>query len=161
MPEVVSNTTPILALMGIGALELLQQLYGEVSISQGVWEEIQQGKDKSIYQDVSQLDWVQVQAVSNQEALAYLHAELDKGEAETLVLAREIEARLVLIDEKAARRVADQLGLAYTGSLGILLRAKARKLIPEIKPLIDQMRANGIWISDTLYTHILQQANEV
>lgn len=160
MPEVVSNTTPLLTLMGIGALELLQQLYGEVGIPQGVWEEIQQGKDKSIYQDVSQLDWVQIQAVSNREALAYLHAELDKGEAETLVLAREIEARLVLIDEKAARRVADQLGLTYTGSLGVLLRAKAQGLIPAVKPLIDQMRSNGIWISDTLYTHILQQANE-
>jgi len=161
MPEVVSNTTPILTLMGIGVLDLLQQLYGEVCIPKGVWEEIQQGKDKSIYQDVSQLDWVQVQAVSNQEALAYLYTELDKGEAETLVLAREIEARLVLIDEKAARRVADQLGLTYTGSLGVLLRAKARELIPEVKPLIDQMRSNGIWISDTLYHHILQQANEV
>ena len=160
MPEVVSNTTPLLTLMGIGALELLQQLYGEVSIPQGVWEEIQQGKDKSIYQDVSQLDWVQIQTVSNQDALAYLHAELDKGEAETLVLAREIGARLVLIDEKAARRVADQLGLIYTGSLGVLLRAKAQGLIPAVKPLIDKMRSNGIWISDILYHHILQQANE-
>ena len=86
--------------------------------------------------------------------------ELDRGEAETLVLARETHARLVLLDEKAARRVADQLSMTYTGSLGILLRAKDQNLITAVKPLLDRMRQNGIWIGDSLYQSILTTAKE-
>jgi uncharacterized protein len=160
MPEVVSNTTPLLTLLGIEALELLHQLYGDILVPAGVWQELEKGRERGVYADLTQLDWIDIRPVQNQTALAYLMTELDRGEAETLVLAQETRARLVLLDEKAARRVADQLSMTYTGSLGILLRAKDQNLITAVKPLLDRMRQNGIWIGDSLYQSILTTAKE-
>ncbi len=88
---------------------------------------------------------------------------LDRGEAEAIVLACEIAADAILIDEADGRKIArQQFGLQVTGTLGILLAAKERGLISAIRPLVDQLRDSlGFFVSESLYQEILRLASEV
>lgn len=86
--------------------------------------------------------------------------ELDAGEAETIVLARELNANWVLMDEKKGRRKLTELGLPKIGTLGILLKAKQANLIPNIQPEIIKLRENSISLSQHVIEAVLRQAGE-
>ena len=99
---VVSNTTPLIGLASIGQFKLLRKLFGEIYIPRAVYNEAvvfgrEQGGAK---REVSGAKWVKVKEVKDRLAVEVLLDELDLGEAETIVLAREINADWVLMDEK-------------------------------------------------------------
>jgi predicted nucleic acid-binding protein len=71
-----------------------------------------------------------------------------------------LDAQLIIIDERLARRHAKRLGLTLTGTLGVLLKAKERGVIPVIAPLIDQLRQGGIRLSQAVVTEALELAGE-
>ena len=85
---------------------------------------------------------------------------MDRGEAGVITLALERAVGLVAIDERRGRIVARSLGLRVTGSAGILLRAKREGLLSAVKPAIDAMQQNGIWLSPRLQQAVLREANE-
>ena len=159
MPKVLSNTTPILSLLKINQLHLLEALYTRVIVPQAVWQEIEAGKDKPFYIDLTTLAWVEIQTVQNIEALTYL-TDLDQGEAEVIVLAREIGADLVILDETLGRQFARHFDLRLTGTLGVLLRAKQERHLLQIKPLLEALRQQGVWISERVFQEVLQLAQE-
>lgn len=100
-------------------------------------------------------------AAPEKEIDPLLEAELDKGEAAVIQLALETNNSEVLIDEKRARRIAVSVyGLNVLGIGGLLLRAKRSGLISEVKPLFEQIRANGYFISNRLMEGILGAAGE-
>jgi predicted nucleic acid-binding protein len=111
MRKVVSNTTPVLSLLKLNKLSLLRDLYDEVIIPEAVFKEIENGKEKPYYEDLSKIKWLSIRKISNRESLVYFF-DLDIGEAEVLVLAREINADLVVLDENLGRRYAKQLVLS-------------------------------------------------
>lgn len=86
--------------------------------------------------------------------------ELEQGEAEVIVLAKEKKIKKVLIDEKVARLQARILGLDVIGTLGLLLKAKRKGLVSSIKPLIKKILDNDIWIKDEIVQGILRDAGE-
>ena len=86
--------------------------------------------------------------------------DLDAGEAEVIVLASEIEAGLVIIDETLGRRFAKHAGLKATGTIGSLIKAKECGLIEIISPILDELQEKGIWISDKFKAKILSIVNE-
>jgi predicted nucleic acid-binding protein len=104
-------------------------------------------------------DWLPVREVEDQRLVKSLRAQLDPGEADTLALAMEIDAD-VLVDEKKARRIARDLGLSVVGTLGLLLRAKQQGSIQAVRPLMDALIAADFRISDSLYEDVLRRANE-
>ena len=128
---VISNTTPILSLLKIEKLNLLQQLYGEIIIPFAVYKEIENGKDKPFYEDLSKLDWIKIINIKNPESRVFLF-DLDDGEAEVLILAKEFNASIVILDEVMGRRYAKQLNLNLTGTIGILLKAKEKGYLKSI-----------------------------
>jgi predicted nucleic acid-binding protein len=161
MPEVViSNTTPIITLLGIGKIGVLKDLYGEVIIPEAVAREIEQGKDKVSYIDLKTLDWIKIRPLQNRTLYQYLLNELDEGEAEVIALAQELSARLLIIDERLARHKAGLNNFVCVGTLGLLLKAKEKGLITAIEPLLMQMQANGIWLAESLIEQVLRQAGE-
>jgi uncharacterized protein len=93
--------------------------------------------------------------------VASLRLELDPGEAEAIACALEGSATLLLIDERRGRRVAQQLGISVIGLVGVLLLAKRRGLVAQIRPLLDGLRQRaGFWMSEALYARVLQEAEE-
>ncbi|GHT48413.1 DUF3368 domain-containing protein [Bacteroidia bacterium] len=159
MRKVISNTTPILSLLKIDKLYILKELYETVSIPEAVFYEIETGKDKEFYTDLSEIEWIKIEKIRVQESKLYLF-DLDAGEAEVLILAQEQKADLVILDEIMGRRYAQQLGITLTGTLGILLKAKERGIIAAIKPLLYELIQKGSWLNPKLIAGILEKAGE-
>jgi predicted nucleic acid-binding protein len=108
---VASNTSPLTNLAAIGQFDLLRRLCGQVHIAQGVWEELNaQGKQWPGRDQVAQADWIWRHTVQNQDLVTALQRDLDRGEAETIALALEMDADLVLLDEKEGRHTAQRFG---------------------------------------------------
>ena len=159
MRKIISNTTPIITLLTISRLELLRDIYGKIIIPDGVFQEIEEDNSKNFYKDLSQIDQIEIKPIVDKEPLKYI-SDLNKGEAEVIVLANEIKADLVIIDEKAGREYAEHFGLKQTGTIGILLKAKQLGLISRIKPLLITIKENGIWLGQKFINHVLKIANE-
>jgi len=159
MPRVVSDTTPLISLLKISQLDLLQRLYGEILIPKAVFNEVEAGKGKHFYTDFLKLPWIKVVGIANEEALNQFF-DLDAGEAEAIVLATELHADLILVDEKLGRWHAKHAGLKVSGTIGVLIKAKREGLIPGIKQMLDDLIARNVWIGEKLKTEILKQVGE-
>lgn len=162
MPDrpVVLNNTPLVALWAIGRLELLRDLFHEVLIPRAVEAEFLATQEVSRQEALIGSPWVKSVALKNpRRALAY--AGLDQGEAEVLALAEEREARLVIIDEKKARRYAERMGLSLTGTLGVLLLAKEAGLIESVAAWMSKLQEAGLFLSPGLVRETLKVAGEV
>ena len=153
---VVSDTTAITNLMAIRQIELLQLLYREVYIPDAVFAELRV-KHPAIP------DFIRQRSVADEASARRLISDsIDEGEAEAIILAEELKADYLLIDEIAGRDVARQRGLRVTGLLGVLLRAKEDKFLAEIRPLLDELSHEaGFWFSADLRHQILREAGEL
>jgi uncharacterized protein len=159
---VVSNTSPVLNLARIGRLELLHLLYHQVIIPSAVYEELVASKrdlDPAI--DLALAPWIIVATARDQKRVGKLREDLDRGEAEAIVLAIERRADLLPVDERRARRTATAAGLAVTGLLGIVARAKRAGLIARAKPVLDELiQIARFWIAPELYAEVLKELGE-
>jgi uncharacterized protein len=159
---IVSNTSPITNLAGIGKLNLLHQLYGTITIPQAVYNEMA-GLSRTVpgTLEVQTLPWIVTQSVTDPNQVAALRAVLDQGEAEAIALALELNAELLIIDERPGRAIARRYDINITGILGVLLEAKRQGLLVAVKPLMDQLiNEVEFWISRPVYETVLQAANE-
>lgn len=161
--SVVSNASPLINLAWIGKLDLLRQLYGELTIPGAVWQEVVvEGIGQPGADDVKAATWIKTQAVKNRELVRALQQELDAGEAEAIALALEIEAELLLMDERLGRETARHLGLNYTGLIGILVEARHKGLVGAVKPQLDALRdLAGFRVSEALYARVLRDEGEL
>jgi predicted nucleic acid-binding protein len=155
--RVVVNSTPIIALHGIGRLDVLKALYSEVVIPEAVRYEVT-FKDSS---SISDYDWIKVMPIANSTAKETFISALHDGEVEVMILAKELNSDLVIIDDGLARRHAKYLGLTLTGTIGVLLRAKENGLIDMLKPVLDDLLKHGFYISDDVCIEALRLANEL
>jgi predicted nucleic acid-binding protein len=138
---VVSNTSPLTNLAAIGQFDLLQRLYANLHIAQAVWEELNlRGKRWPGCDEVAQAGWIEQHSVQNQALVNALRRDLDRGEAESIALALQLNADLILLDEKEGRHAAGRLGLRVVGVVGILLEAKAGGMLDSVRPSLDALR---------------------
>ena len=159
MPKVVSNTTPIISLLKISKIEILKDLYSEIIIPQAVFHEIEEGKNKAYYQDLSMIKWIHIVKINDSNSIKFFY-DLDAGEAEAIVLAKETGAELLIIDEKSGRFHARQAGLKITGTIGVLIKAKNDGFIKKVKPLLIELTKRDVWISDSLVAEVCKLTNE-
>ena len=134
---VVSDTSPITNLIQINKLEILRLLFQKIIIPVSVFEEL--NKIKSQKEIIQNSDWIEIKSAIDRDSIKLLQQKIDFGEAESIILAGELHADFLLIDELKGRKLAEQNGLKIIGLLGVLLKAKKEKLIPEIKPLLDSL----------------------
>jgi predicted nucleic acid-binding protein len=152
---VVSDTSPILNLAAVDRLHLLRDLYVEIVVPPAVEQEIFRNGVRF------DLSWVRVVAAGDRKEVLLLREQLDPGEAEAIVVAGELGAGLILVDEKRGRRIAVGRGLQVTGLLGVLAEAKARGFIARCQPVLDDMiRVAGFWIDDDMRSRYLLELNE-
>jgi len=160
--SVVSNASPLINLARIGRLELLRELYAEICVPEAVWQEVVvDGAGLPGAELVARATWIKRHKAKNSMLVRALRQDLDAGEAEAIVLAGELEAELLLMDESLGRETARHLGLQFIGIIGILIEAKHTGRIEAIKPLLDALRETaGFRIRQALYVRVLQDTDE-
>lgn len=159
MRKVVCNSTPLIALHKIGKLDLLESMYREIIIPKAVYDEvtIKENQENTF---IGNYTFIKVKEINNKEAKRFFNTSLHKGEVEVMILAKEIVADLCVIDDLLARKYAEHYKLKITGTIGILIKAKKLNLIPLIKPLLDNLIKNGIYIDKKLYSMALKISEE-
>ena len=159
MRKVVSNTTSIIALSEIGRLNLLKDLFSKIYIPQAVFDEIKNEPAYTMVRD--NRDWIEIVDINaDQDIMKMYKSKLHAGEVESIVLAQSIGADLIILDDYAARKTAQYLGLCITGTMGVLIKAKQEGLIDRVKPLIEGLIGHGLFISDRVKQEILSIAGE-
>ncbi len=148
MSQIVSNTSPIHYLILIGEQDLLPHLYGRIIIPSAVFMELTHQKTPEIVRKFVQTtpEWLKIQSVEQTDASL---SHLDAGEREAIMLAKNIQAGLLLIDEKKGRKVADEHGLNYIGTLGILEDADTFQMV-DFPVAIHKLQQTNARISPSL-----------
>ncbi len=85
---------------------------------------------------------------------------LDLGEASAIALALDLENILLILDDLKGRKEAERLGLTFTGTLGVLFKAKKLGFIKELKPYIENLKDAGFRISQNIEEEILRKSKE-
>lgn len=146
----VANAGPLIHLSWIDRLDLLPALFDEVLVPLGVQDEVLHAapdvRGLATLRTAFATDWLRVQTRSDPSAVATLRTELDRGEAEAIVLMQAVEADLLLLDDRRARMIARRHGLPLTGTIGILRMAKDHELLSVVTPLLDELRRHGFRI---------------
>jgi len=158
---VVSDSTILIGLVKIGKLDLLKEIFSKVFIPEEVFKEVvERGKGKPGSEGIKEAAWIEAKPVKDKMQVAFLLGSLEKGEAEVLVLSRELEADLILLDEEKARKSAVIAGFKVMGLLGLFILAKNLGLIHEVRPLVDELMIKKFRISDKLIEETLKRAGE-
>jgi predicted nucleic acid-binding protein len=160
MREAISNTSPLLYLHRIGALDWLGTLFGDVWTTNDVANELREGHRKG--HDVPSLGnhaWLKIVDPRFMPS-EWLALDQGRGELSAMALALENPTRVVLIDDGLARRTAHAAGLSVRGTLGILLDAKAAGLTNHVEPWIDKLADAGMWMNGEIRRRIVTLAGE-
>ncbi len=139
MPEAITNTSPMLYLYRIGVLEWLPQLCDDIWIPQAVVDELREGQRKGYDVPIpgayAWLQLVEPRAVPSE----WLTLDLGAGELAVMAIALDHPQRVVLLDDRLARRISQAAGLAVWGTLRVILEAKSQGLTSRVAPHIEQL----------------------
>lgn len=160
---IVSDTSPISSLFLIHQLELLPAVFGSIVVPQTVMSELRV-LETDFGHDLSALlsaPWLEIRTATNIDEVDRFKQFLDAGESEAIVLAKELHADYLLIDDKQGRNAADGEGLTTIGVLGVFLLAKKAGVISVVQPLMDDLRSKAkFFIREDLYKRVLDLAGE-
>jgi predicted nucleic acid-binding protein len=152
MPKtIISDTSCFILLSKIGELDLLQKLYREIYTTSVIAEEF--GEELP--------NWVKIQDSTDKFRLQILEIQIDKGESSAIALALEIPESTLILDDIKARKIAQSLGLNFTGTIGIIIKAKLQNIIPSIEPIIEKIKQTNFRISPEVERQAYIQAKEV
>lgn len=158
---VLADASPLIALGIVGGLAWTHALFGRVSLTAAVLDEVAPGGERPGEREIAaamKRGWLKVMPDEWQEPA---FVELDAGEASTLRAAVNLRRPcLILMDEKAGRAIARELGFAVTGTAGIILAAKRRRLIPAARPVFERLLENDFRLSAELVRAVLDEAGE-
>lgn len=147
---VIADTSCLIALSKIDAIDLLEKLYQEVFITEEIAKEFGDGLPH----------WIKIERVKNPKYQRLLDLYLDPGEASAIAFALDLENVLLILDDLKGRKEAERLGLTFTGTLGVLFKAKKQGIIKELKPYIENLKIVGFRISRNIEEEILKRSEE-
>lgn len=151
---VLVNTSPLVALDRIGQLEVLPKLFGRAIRPQSVADELNAGRSAYGGSDaLYHAEWLETR---DDPPEMVLRKELGAGETAVIALAVREKADLVILDDLAARNVAMELGMNVTGTLGVLLGAHKKGLLPDLQAALRELQASGFRISESVIASILK-----
>ena len=146
---VIADTSCFILLHNIEELDLLKSLFGHVITTSIIAAEF----------GIPLPEWIQIRTVKDD--LFQSSLDIDPGEASAIALAIESEPSLLILDDAKGRKIARKLNLNYTGTLGILLKAKRSGIIPALKPLLEKIQLTNFRYSDVVFQEILFLAGEL
>ena len=158
---IVADTGPLIALARLNRLELLTALFSKIHIPSAV---LLEATVKGEYAEIEPIRSFAMQHARVDKAIdnalnRRLLSTLDAGEAQALVLARELQCG-VLMDEKRGRLVARRHGIPVVGVLGLLLQAKREGYLGELKSMLLQLQDSDYRLSEELVERVLELAGE-
>jgi predicted nucleic acid-binding protein len=162
MPEevVVCNTSPLLYLHQVQQIDLLARLYGKVLIPPAVQTELQAGGARGVsVPDLGRLSWLCIQPLRDATLLPVV-VDLGAGEAEAIALALSYPGSLLILDDALGRRIARLNRIQYTGTLGILVKAKQKGFLPHVAPVLEALQKTNMWLSRELVDWVLRDSGE-
>ncbi len=146
---IVSNSSPLIILYKCGLLEILEQLFGNVSIPEAVHNEVVHNtKDRQQSEAISQCNFIQIHPVTTQP-FSFSH-KLDRGESEAIILASSLKADYLLLDDKRAQKEARQQGISYIPTFALLLKAAQKGIIPNFDALLAELERKNIFLNREL-----------
>lgn len=147
---VIADTSCFILLDKIDEIELLKQLFNEVVTTREVAQEF--GKELP--------EWINIESVKDKKYQSVLELEVDKGEASAIALSTEKIEALLVLDDLQARKLAEKLGLNYTGTLGMIARARTEGIVESVKPIIEKIRNTNFRFSEEVFAAIIKTAGE-
>lgn len=151
MPKIViSDTSTLILFQKIDEFNLLQKVYSELITTPEIAEEFGEKLP----------DWIKIQTVSDKKYQIFLETQVDSGEASAIALATEYDDVLLLLDDLKARKLATQLKLKITGTLGVIHKAKQMSVIDKVKPLIDRLLLTDFRVAENVIEEILNLNDE-
>lgn len=157
----IADSSPLILLARIEQLWLLRALFSRVVVPAAVHHEtVGQGHFRPGAAQIAGGDWISVEEVVDILAVRMLRQQVGPGESEAIVLALQLNADLLLIDDAKGRRIAETYGLSTVGTIGILIEAKRANLLPAFKPSLDALLEVGLHMNRQLYVHALQLSGE-
>ncbi|MBI2050540.1 MAG: hypothetical protein HYT31_01925 [Parcubacteria group bacterium] len=167
MVVVVADSGPIISLARINQLSLLQDVFTHITVSGGVFNElVVRGKGKTGATEIAhahKTGWLVVESIPDSAAIPELATfGISRADAESIILAERKKADFLLLDEKlereAARAVLTKTRLLGLG--GFLVYAKTAGHIPEVASMLARLRAENVWIGESVRREILEAAGE-
>ncbi|MBC8486844.1 MAG: DUF3368 domain-containing protein [Bacteroidetes bacterium] len=143
---IISDTSCLIALERIGQLDILRRTFKVIIITQEVYQEFGNRLP----------DWIIIKEVKNKEKQKQLESFLDNGEASSIALATEIKNALLIIDERKGREIAKTFNLEIIGTLGLLIKAKEKGVISNLKDIVIELIKSGFRVSDSIVNEILK-----
>lgn len=153
---VVSHSGPLIHLSRIEKLDLLKDLFGEISIPNAVHQELTSQEDLPGSEKVESFEWIKRKVIDDRTAKELLMSRLDEGESEAIILAKKMDADLLLIDDLAGRKTARDHGIDVMGTLGILDHASEQNMIQNLEEVVRELREKDFWMDDDLFEKLIQ-----
>lgn len=159
---IISDTSPVSNLFIVNRLHLLHDIYGKIIIPTAVYRELMALANSNFdISEISNAPWIEQKQVKDISLLKKYENIIDEGESEAIVLAKELHADLLLIDESMGRQIAAKEGIHTIGLLGVLIEAKKKQLIKEVKPIMEELRTRARFrIKEELYVEVLKLVGE-
>ncbi|MBW8050508.1 MAG: DUF3368 domain-containing protein [Cytophagales bacterium] len=157
MKIVIADTGALISLGLTGHIYLIDKIFGDFYIANAVWEELQRYDnpdfDKSLLVQLKK----RVESIKSKNHLSVI---MDYGESESIILYEELKADYLLIDDNRARIIAESLDVKCIGSIGLLIKAKQKGLLSDLKPIFEKWIITGRYFSKKLLNKILLQTGE-
>ena len=147
---IISDTSCFIILTNIGELELLHKVYGQIVTTLDIANEYGETLP----------EWVEIVTVKDKYRQQLLEMQIDKGESSAIALALETPNSTIILDDYKARKIADQLGLVFTGTIGVIIKAKLNGIILSIKPLLEKIKKTDFRLSAEIELQALKEAKE-
>ena len=160
MPEAICNSSPLLYLYRISAVDWLPRIFTEIWTPTAVLEELREGQRKGYYvPDPTNFGWLKI-VDPRATPSEWLSLDLGPGELAAMALALENPTRIVLLDDMLARRTTQAAGLTVWGRLKVLLEAKRQGFTDKVEPFLTRLSETGMWFSDEIRERVLALAGE-
>ena len=151
MPKaIISDTSCFIILTNIGELELLHKVYGQIVTTPEIVAEFGEPLP----------EWVEIAEVKDKYRQTILELQIDKGESSAIALALETPDSVVILDDYKARKIAERLGVTFTGTIGVIIKAKLNGTIPSVKPILEKIKQTDFRLSREIETQALKEADE-
>jgi predicted nucleic acid-binding protein len=151
MPKIIiSDTSCFIILSNIDELELLHKVYGQIITTADIAAEFGEPLP----------EWVEIQQVGDPYRQQLLELQIDKGESSAIALALETPNCTLILDDFKARKIAEQLGILFTGTIGVIVKAKLTGIIPSIQPILAKIKQTDFRLSPLIELAALKEAQE-